>query len=244
MKGSVHHPALAYFLLLALMYFFSSFGIEYFYGIFDTLAIKLPNTFSDITGFAGLGNYLLQRSTFLAWGCGLIVLGVSFVHRLPSDSKSNFSLGKRGIWLLVLGCVLSGLYTGKFIRRDKERRAIRKVFIKYQATPKVSVVDHDVEFRQEGYVYSALSKLKLLNINDQKIDSVVLYLNPGLKVLNLTYRGKAIPFKREYQVLILPLSMKPGETKQIEVEYRGSLSPSVCYPEIVDIDSLAKNRRY
>ncbi|WP_294141317.1 hypothetical protein [uncultured Sanguibacteroides sp.] len=243
-KGITRTPALAIVLLIGSLYFFLSFGSELFYGAFDVSAISLPNTFSDLTGFTGLGGYLLQRSSFLAWGCGLILLSISFVNRLPSGTKSNFSIGRQGVWFVVLGLIFSGFYTESFIRRDHERKTIRETLAKYQPTPKVSITDHNIEFKQEGYTYSASSRLNLLNTNNQKIDSVILYLNSGLKVLKLTYRGKAIPFRREHQVLTLPLSMKPGETKQIEIEYGGSISSVVCYPEIVDIDSLAKNRLY
>ena len=243
-KGVVRNPALACVLSLGLLYFFFNFGSSFFHGVFDVLAIKLPNTFSDVTGFAGLGVYLLQRASFLAYGCGLIILGVAFVHRLPSGSRSNVSAGRPGAWLLALGVVLSGFYAGHFIRRDQERKAVRETFAKYEAVPRVSVTDHDIEFKQEGYAYSACSELNLQNIHNQKIDSVVLYLNPGLEVVKLTTGGKVLSFRRERQVLILPLSMEAGETRRVEMEYGGSISPAVCYPEVTNIDSLAMTRRY
>ncbi|MCR9012059.1 hypothetical protein [Gabonibacter chumensis] len=243
-KGIVRNSALACIILLGLLLFFLNFGSELFYGVFDILAITLPNSFSDITGFTGLGSYLLQRSFFLVSGCGLIVLGVSFVHRLPSDSKNNFAAGKWGIGLLILGFILSGIYTSNMIRHNRERKIIHKVFVKYQATPKVSVLDHDIEFKQEGYTYSASSKLNLLNINDQQVDSIILYLNPSLNVIKITSGGVTLDFHREYQVLILSLAMKPGETREIEMSYKGSISPAVCYPEVTNIDSLAKEHHY
>ena len=243
-KGVVRNPALACVLSLGLLYFFFNFGSRFFHGVFDVLAIKLPNTFSDVTGFAGLGVYLLQRASFFAYGCGLIILGVAFVHRLPSGSRSNVSAGRPGAWLLALGVVLSGFYAGHFIRRDQERKAVRETFAKYEAVPRVSVTDHDIEFKQEGYTYSASGRLNLLNINDHELDSVVLYLNPGLEVLKLTSGGEVLPFRRERQVLILPLSMEAGETRRVEMEYGGSISPAVCYPEVTNIDSLAMTRRY
>ncbi|WP_308572883.1 hypothetical protein [uncultured Sanguibacteroides sp.] len=236
--------ALSCVLLLGLLYFFLDFGRELFHGVFDVLAITLPNTFSDVTGFAGLGVYLSQRASFLAYGCGLIMLGVTFVHRLPPGTRSNFSAGRPGLWLLALGVVLSGFYAGHFIRRDQEREAVRETFARYEGVPRVSVTDHDIEFKQEGYAYSACSKLNLQNIHNRKIDSVVLYLNPGLEVVKLTTGGEVLPFRRERQVLIVPLSMEAGETRRVEMEYGGSISPAVCYAEVVNIDSLAMTRRY
>ena len=243
-KGMVRNPALACVSLLGMLYLFFNFGSRFFHGIFDVLSLSLPNSFSDVTGFAGLGVYLLQRASFLAYGCGLIILGVTFVHRLPPGTRSNFSAGRPGAWLLALGVVLSGFYAGHFIRRDQEREAVRDAFAKYEAVPRVSVTDHAIEFKQEGYAYSACSELNLQNIHNQKIDSVVLYLNPGLEVLKLTTGGEVLPFRRERQVLILPLSIEAGKTRQVEIEYTGSISPAVCYPEVTNIDSLAMTRRY
>ncbi len=243
-KGMVRNPALACVLLLGMLYLFFNFGSSFFHGIFDVLSLSLPNSFSDVTGFAGLGVYLLQRASFFAYGCGLIILGVAFVHRLPSGSRSNVSAGRPGAWLLALGVVLSGFYAGHFIRRDQEREAVRETFAKYEAVPGVGVIDHAIEFKQEGYTYSACSELNLQNIHNQKIDSVVLYLNPGLEIVKLTTGGEVLPFRRERQVLILPLSIEAGKTRQVEIEYTGSISPAVCYPEVTNIDSLAMTRRY
>ncbi len=243
-KGMAGNMALSCVLLLGLLFFFLDFGRELFHGVFDVLAITLPNTFSDVTGFAGLGSYLLQRVSFLVFGWGLIVLSVTFVRRLPPGTKSNFASGRPGLWLFVLGVVFSCFYTGNFACRDRERKAVRDAFARYESVPKVSVADHAIEFKQEGYTYSACSKLNLQNIHNQKIDSVVLYLNPGLKVVKLTTGGEVLPFRRERQVLILPLVLEAGEARQVEIEYGGSISPAVCYPEVTNIDSLATTRRY
>lgn len=242
-KGIARNFALACVLLLAFLYFgvLSSKGM--LYGAFDILTLGLPNAFSDVTGFAGLNSFLLQRFSFLAWGCGLIILGIAFICRISNSAKTNFATGKFGILLLVVGCVVSGCYIGKYVQRDKEREIIREVFVKYQNLPKVNVLEHDINFKQEGDAYLASSKLKVYNPYERKIDSVVLYLNPGLEVLKLASGNESLSYRREKQVIVLAMSMQPGETKEIEVDYRGGISPEVCYAEVVNIDSLAARSR-
>lgn len=242
-KGIARNFALACVLLLAFLYFGIFSGKGVLYGAFDVLTLGLPNAFSDVTGFAGLNSFLLQRFSFLAWGCGLIILGIAFICRISNSAKTNFATGKLGILLLVVGCVVSGCYIGKYVHRDKEREIVREVFVKYQDIPKVNVLEHDVNFKQEGYAYLASSKLKVYNPYERKIDSVVLYLNPGLEVLKLASGNESLSYRREKQVIVLVMSMQPGETKEIEMDYRGGISPEVCYAEVVNIDSLAARSR-
>ena len=242
-KGIAHNFALACVLLLAFLYFGVFFGKGVLYGAFDILALGMPNAFSDVTGFAYSSSFLLQRFSFLAWGCGLIILGITFICRISNSAKANFATGKFGILLLVVGFVVSGFYVGKYVQRDKEREVVRDVFVKYQNLPKVNVLEHDINFKQEGYAYLASSKLKVYNPYEWKIDSVVLYLNPGLEVLKLASGKENLSYRRERQVIVLAMSMQPGETKEIGVDYRGGISPAVCYAEVVNIDSLAARSR-
>ncbi|MCB6974080.1 MULTISPECIES: golvesin C-terminal-like domain-containing protein [Butyricimonas] len=242
-KGIARNFALACVLLLAFLYFGVFFGKGVLYGAFDILALGMPNAFSDVTGFADSSSFLLQRFSFLAWGCGLIILGITFICRISNSAKANFATGKFGILLLVVGFVVSGFYVGKYVQRDKEREVVRDVFVKYQNLPKVNVLEHDINFKQEGYAYLASSKLKVYNPYERKIDSVVLYLNPGLEVLKLASGKENLSYRRERQVIVLAMSMQPGETKEIGVDYRGGISPAVCYAEVVNIDSLAARSR-
>ncbi|WP_303179761.1 hypothetical protein, partial [uncultured Butyricimonas sp.] len=46
-------------------------GSVWLNGVFDPLAAKIPNMFSDFTGHVNLGGYLLQRVFILFWGVGL-----------------------------------------------------------------------------------------------------------------------------------------------------------------------------
>ncbi len=238
-KGMIRNFALSSVIILALLYLVLFPGKYSLYGIFDPLALGLPNAFSDFTGFSELGNYLLQRFTFLAWGCGLIILEITFISRISNSSKTNFASGRVGILFLMFGVIVSGIYVGKHVLQSHEREVVRDVFVKYQNVPKINVLEHDIEFKQGGYTYLSSSKLKLFNQNEQKVDSVILYLNPGLEVLKLTSGIEDIVHYREQQVLVLSISMQPGETREIKMDYQGSISPAICYPEIENIDSLA-----
>ena len=238
-KGLSPHPGVARLLLLGLLYFFVVVGSKTPGGVLDILAESLPNAFSDVTGFSDLWSYLLQRMGFLFFGVGLFLFSVSFMKRPANGVGSNEIPGRCGIVPLGMGLCFWILYLGGYYLELSERSSVRDIFVKYQSVGKAEVLSHDIHFSQEGDSYKASSRMLLHNNNGKPLDSLVLYLNPGLKVSRLQVGNRDVAFHRYLQVLVIHNELAVGDSIELRIDYRGYLDASVCYPEIADVDSVA-----
>lgn len=54
------------------------------------------------------------------------------------------------------------------------------------------------------------TEIQLVNPHDREVRTVVLYLNPGLKVDKILKEGKEVSFSRDHQVLILDDKLESG----------------------------------
>jgi len=119
------------------------------------------------------------------------------------------------------------------------RENSREVFARYASFPKASVSAHSIRFRQVENYYEAGSSLMLYNSGKQPLDTVVLYLNPGLEVTSLYTGGLPLKYSRDRQVLLLPLTLSAGDSCRVELNYRGKIDPAVCYADVSNVDSVA-----
>ena len=234
-KGACRNRAVAVLVLLLLFYAMVTYGKEVLHGALDVYASGVPNIFSDVTGFSGLGAYLAQRGYVLLLGAGLCVLDVTLVRRLPNRGGQGWRLYAPAAVLLVVGVLAACAYHGHFERKDEERVAARESFRQYNDAAKAHVAEHHIVFRQEGNSYKAHSRLTLENGSGEALDSVVLYLNPGLRITEAQAEGTPVGVRRRNQVAVLDLPLRAGERREVELRYEGGISPSVMYAEVEDL---------
>lgn len=238
-KGLSPHPGVSRLFLLGLLSFFLSFGSSTPGGVLDLMAESLPNAFSDVTGFSGLESYLFQRMGFLLSGFGLLLFSVTFMKRPSDGAGGNLKTGRWGIVPLGLGLCFWILFLCGYFSVLSSRSSVRDVFVKYRSAGKAEVLSHDIRFSQDGDRYRASSRLLLGNGRAEHLDSLVLYLNPGLYVSRLQADGRDVDYRREKQVLVISEPLAAGDSLELNLNYGGRLDASVCYPEIVDVDSVA-----
>lgn len=238
-KGLSPHPGVSRLFLLGLLSFFLSFGSSTPGGVLDLMAESLPNAFSDVTGFSGLGSYLFQRMGFLFSGFGLLLFSVTFMKRPSDGAGGNLKTGRWGIVPLGLGLCFWSLFLCGYFSVLSSRSSVRDVFVKYRSAGKAEVLSHDIRFSLDGDRYRASSRLLLCNGRAEHLDSLVLYLNPGLYVSRLQTDGRDVDYRREKQVLVISEPLAAGDSLELNLDYGGRLDASVCYPEIVDVDSVA-----
>lgn len=243
-KEIIQSKMMALLFLIILFYFEIVFSGNILHGGLDLLATTLPNIFSEITGFSNLCLYLLQRSTFILWGIGFILLGAYLAERLPNDTREQSRLGKWSVLFLLLGCLPFGIYITTYIEQQERRDDTRAVFARYENLEKIIICDHRIRFEQKGKTYTASSLLTIENPNLQVVDSVILYLNPGLDIISLSDSSHLLNYRREKQVVVIRLRLVPGERRILNILYEGAISPDVCYAEIKDTDSQADIRNY
>lgn len=219
--------------LVLLFYLWASLTLLPFlaHGITDFTASRVPGIFSPIAGHPAIGSYLLQRLVFVCLSIGFFTLAVLGFKRLSERWK-------HAGWLIAF-CFGAGIVTGfiylfPFERQSELRERYRAVYREHDNAPKVNTVEHEITFRQEGERLFSTSELLVENRNKSTVDTLLFYLNPGLKVSGLAIDGKETPFERDRQVILVPFKMQPGARSLVTMNYSGKIEESICYPEIAD----------
>lgn len=212
---------------------------DYSYGLLDFLGINIPSIFSDETGHANLGLFLLQRSIYFLSGIGFICLTIALVKRLPHRPWKTAVIAVFAV-VLILGGVLAGWsYTLHFKQVAAERKGFLEVYDKYAAAPKASVTTNELSITQEGNRLKGESRLKIRNVHSDLLENIVLYLNPSLEVISVESEGVAIPFKREKQVIVLEKQLPRGEEWEVSLTYEGGINENICYTDLEDKEVLS-----
>lgn len=203
------------------------------HGVFDYLALCVPNLFSTLTGHPALGGYLLQRLVFLFIGFGLFSFAICFLRRLPNHVICKRLHVMDGLMFWGVAFIFMLYYLVPFHRVDERREAYVTMYKKYNHKAKVNTLSHDIIFRQENKRYEATSRMVVKNRGTRIIDTLIFYLNPGLNVDRVIAREKTLDFHREAQVLnVVGEKFFPGDSLSIEIRYAGTIDESVCYPDI------------
>ena len=213
------------------------------HGILDFLGTGVPNLFSGVTGHVGLWYYLLHRLGFLLLGLGLLAYSVRGMERLPSTVKQvrRYSLG--GVTLVVAGLLCGGVMAVSYIPARSARESYRESFRKHWIGMPCHVSSHDITLRQKGENLDVRSDLVVCNLNGKEVKQPLLFLNPGLRVTALEENGRALPFTRDGQVLVIDRSLASGDTLRLRVSYSGRIDERFTDLHIPD-DSYEDSFRF
>ena len=222
--------------LLALMVAFVllvGYGGEAFGGVFDPLGLSLPAAWSEFTGLADAGGYLLQRGCWLVLGVGCLAWSVSAFRRLPNN-VGGFLRRTVAVGCLVVGVLLGGAYVFRHEGRLADRRLYKEVYKRYTSLPKATTVAHAIDYRQEGGRMEAVSELTLANGTEGALEEVLLYLNPGLEVGSVREGDAELAFERDEQVVRVMRRLEAGDTLRLRVEYGGGIDEAVCHVNVAE----------
>lgn len=237
----LRHTALG---ILLLFMFFSIFIFtldDVQQGLLNPLGLTLPGTFSEITGLANITGFLVQRACYfftgIAFGGGTIFL----FNRLDNSPKSRVKVTAVSFVLLCVGGMLG---VSIFLSRVKDNNARRKYLEtceKYQASPNLSVISHDLEFEQSGKDISLKSSLLIKNTGDDNVPEIIFYLNPGMSIQSVKIGEKSLPVTRENIVVRVQENLTAGQEKRLEITCQGTIDERVCYLDI-PIDKYLETR--
>lgn len=230
----VRNKALTILFLLGYVFLTIFYLNERERGLYDFLGSTIPNTFSDLTGYPNLGSVLLQRLVWLSLGMGLIGYSVTLLRRIPN--RPGRRLIQHGLsTLFVFVSVVCGfmLYFSNYQERER-RSAYRSSYDRYHAGDKLTLDRETITYRQEGDGIEVRAFLKLVNLHDREVHSVVLYLNPGLEVKRLTKGSLELSYLRDNQVIEIKERVAPGDSLLLALEYAGQIDGSVCYLDVDD----------
>jgi len=230
----IKNSLFSWLILVVFLYLAYNYLATPFYGILDFQGRLLPNSFSTMVGFVHLSNYLLHRGTFLLLGGSFLYFGVLLVKRLPGNTSRRHYLIVPGTLLLVLSLCLGFIYVEKFQTRRANRIKYRETFLKYVDNPKARVLAHDITYQPEGDKFSATSQIRVQNQKKVKIDQLLLFLNPGLKINKIESNGQDLPFRRDHQVVVIEHSLIPNEKTELKIEYEGNIDEDIYQVNIPD----------
>lgn len=202
-------------------------GSVWLNGLFDPLAARIPNMFSDFTGHVPPGSYLLQRVFILFLGIGLAVLAVIPYPRIHNNVQAAFRLARVTLLPLLLAGGFAVAYGFQSV--SNEREAFRETYSKYTPRKVLKIADNQLHLKEteNGGIF-VTSRMTVENKDTEELP-LILYLNPGLVISSVTVDGANVKYQRELQVLLADCKVSPGETKEVIVKYEGKIDNSFCF---------------
>lgn len=205
------------------------------HGAFDFFAATLPNIFSDVTGHPELKLYLIQRISFLLLGLGLLTFTIALIKRLPQHPKKRIALNIIGGIILIagIGCCLN--YVNHYRTIDRLRSDYLTKYQAYSTSGKdVQLLSSEITLKQDAHILSAHNRLLIQNKSHREINPILVYLNPGLEITDLSDNNGKPDYTRDQQVVVIERSIRPYEKVELTIDYRGEVSESICYLDVPD----------
>ena len=226
--------ALVFAVMVAIsMLFLIVLGPRYFY-YFDTFGFWVPQVYSDFVGLGNLEQLLLVRGTHALFGVGCIALTALLSSRLRQSLAANLAAS-----VIAFACMAGATWTsltylqGKLADREF-RQQLSDASRPASAEPAPSVVDYDLSVEHSGHQLAIVAQLSVTNPNDAPLDSLLLTLNPGLRVSEIIADGLPLSFSQELHLLRVapPAALAPGDTCRVQVSYSGKVDERFCYLDI------------
>ncbi len=195
--------------------------------LFDYMAFHLPLTFSDFVGFASTKEIILHRGIYVSLGLGFIGLTIMILKRLPQSNIIRKTTLVSSIVFLALGLGLGWYYIQRINTKDSYRKEMLSLNDKYAQTPVPKMQDCNLVLEHKGNQINVSADLGIFNNTAVPISEIILTLNPGLEITNLT----GAKYVREMQLIkVTPDSpLQPGGSLKLNMSYHGRIDESFCY---------------
>lgn len=214
---------------IAIVLFYLKDKVNY---LFDYMGYNVPMMKSDLAGFGNFHDVLLQRGLYLFLGLGFIFLTIVLLKRLPQSRLANIIFAILGGICITAGLSAAVIHTLEYFSVQEKKDVMIALNNKYSDHIMPSVTNHHIIFEHTGSSYKAQSKMILKNMNNKAVDEIILTLNPGLTVTNITIGGENVSITREMQIIVIPKSVQPDESIECQISYEGSIDENFCYLEM------------
>jgi len=215
-----------------------------FHYLFDYIAFDLPFMYSDFVGFGNIATILTHRGIYFLLGTGFVFTTILLLRRLPQSRLMN-----RISLILTIGCIGSAVVLGiTYLAKLSEGKHLRTEMTGLNnqviGLDNITPVSCSLELSHIGSEIEVKANLSVTNETLNFIDRYIFSLNPGLKVTNVTHKGKDISFDRNLHIItVLPENpLQPGKPDSITIFYRGKINEEACYV-YVDEEMRADNYR-
>lgn len=219
-------------------------GVNFFYvkdtcfGVFDFFGIYIPVIFSDVTGHAHLGLFLLQRFIYLVAGAGFLCFTIALVKRLPHKPWKTIIVHALGGLFLLTALAAGGLYVYHYHHGLQTRNEYIAVFNRYAGERHANIPAHALTVTPGNRQLKGESRMTVENRHADALEHIILYLNPALQVTEIQCNGKKADFKREHQVILIEQALPAGGKTEILLRYQGGIDENVCYADVAEKEWL------
>ena len=236
LSSLLRSQAVVFLILLAYSFLVLVFLGGAFFGLFDSYAFYLPLMFSDFIGLGNIGSILLIRLAYLFLGFSLIFVSPLLSKRLRQSALSNTITGVLSIGCLALALILGFNYTnGKYGNRNY-RQQLRAASQEFQKTQTATVRSYDIQLEHMDEKISATAQLEMVNESPSPLDTILLTLNPGLKVESITGSSGSLNFRQENHLLFVTPSqpVSSNDSIPLTLSYSGKIDERYCFLDIDD----------
>lgn len=211
------------------------------YGTWDFIGFYLPVHYSGFSGFADFSAILIQRSIFFLLGVLGIFLTAYFLPRLPGH--------KRRSPLLLLSSV--ALFSGASflifhqISLGKKGGDIRhEIRIHEASLPQIPAANIEACHLEVQHSESTITCEATLELKIDAPSPVLLNLNPGFTIENVTLNQQPVEFTFRHGLLLIDEGYvaESDPVVQCRLNYHGAPDQRTIYPHVEESDHQLLNR--
>jgi ABC-type transport system involved in multi-copper enzyme maturation permease subunit len=243
LSSLLRSQAVVFLILLAYSFLVLVFLGAPFFGLFDSYAFYLPLMWSDFIGLGNIGSILQIRLAYVFLGLSFFFISPLLFKRLRQSALTITLSGSLSIVCLVLVVILGFSYTnGQLVDRNY-RQQLRESSQEFRETLSPSIRSYDIQFEYKGDTISATAQLDMVNESPTALDTILMTLNPGLKVEFVNQSGGPLNFRQDNHLL----HITPFEPLQFEdsivltISYSGKIDERYCF---LDIEKERYESRY
>ncbi len=243
LSSLLRSQAVVFLILLAYSFLVLVFLGAPFFGLFDAYALYLPLMWSDFIGLGNIGSILQLRLSYVLMGLSFFFVSPLLFKRLRQSTLSILVSGSLSIAGLALALFLGFNYiNGKFVDREY-RQQLRESSQAFRETESTSIRSYDIQLEHLGDTIRAKAQLEMVNESRTSLDTILMTLNPGLKVESITEDGGPLPFKQVDHLLHItpqePLDIE--DSISVTISYSGKIDERYCF---LDIEKERYESRY
>ncbi len=233
------NQAVTFIILLGVVGIDVAYLTDKWYGILDLTGCAIPAIFSDLTGMANMGLFLMQRLCYLILGIGLLLLTIAFVDRLPERKSSKQMQLYAGMVVCLLGVMTGLIYVSQHNAQTHVRNKYIATFKQYAEQPLLNTTENSIVISTGAEHLDAEAVMKIVNNAETPVSEVTLYLNPGLQISEISEDGTPLEYRRDNQVVLISRMVEGKDSVVLKVKYSGYIDERVCYADVVQdwIDS-------
>ena len=204
------------------------------YFIPDIFGFHTPLMFSDFIGLGNSAQLFQLRIPFFLLGLGMVFATVLLAKRLRQSRLATALSTVFSLLLMVSALIVIFNQVQAHRDFDSFRRDNLEESQKYLDSPVLSMESCSLDVEFSGNILSVSSEILLKNNQAEPAESLLLTLNPGLKINRIAAGDASLKHIREEHLLLIqpPEPLVSGAVITVQIDYAGIPLEAYCYPDV------------